>query len=105
MTLDTLQQFIAAIEARGELRRITQPVKVDLEMCEITDRVMKMPGGGPALLFEKPVLRDGSISQYPVGINLFGSMTRMAMALGVGRLDEHGDRITKLLDQIGRAHV
>ncbi|MBX3173449.1 MAG: menaquinone biosynthesis decarboxylase [Gemmatimonadaceae bacterium] len=98
MTLDTLQQFIAAIEARGELRRITQPVNVHLEMCEITDRVMKMPGGGPALLFEKPVLRDGSISQYPVGINLFGSMTRMAMALGVERLDEHGDRITKLLD-------
>lgn len=98
MTLDTLQQFIATIEARGELRRITQPVKVDLEMCEISDRVMKMPGGGPALLFEKPILRDGSVSQFPVAINLFGSMTRMALALGVDALDEHGDRITKLLD-------
>jgi 4-hydroxy-3-polyprenylbenzoate decarboxylase len=97
-SLDTLQEFIAAIEKAGELKRIKEPVKVELEMCEISDRVMKMPGGGPALLFEKPVLRDGSIAQMPVAINLFGSMTRMAMALGVERLDEHGDRITKLLD-------
>ena len=97
-TLDTLQEFIAAIERAGELRRIVQPVSVHLEMCEITDRVMKMPGGGPALLFEKPLLRDGSLSEYPVAINLFGSMSRMAMSLGVARLDEHGDRITKLMD-------
>ena len=60
--LDTLSEFIAAIERAGELRRITHPVKVHLEMCEIADRVMKMPGGGPALLFEKPVLRDGTIA-------------------------------------------
>ena len=98
MTLDTLQDFIAAIDASGELKRIKQPVKVHLEMCEIADRVMKMPGGGPALLFETPVLRDGSVSQYPVAINLFGSMSRMALALGVAKLDEHGDRITKLMD-------
>jgi len=97
-SLDTLQEFIAAIEGAGELRRIKEPVNVELEMCEIADRVMKMPGGGPALLFERPVLRDGSISKFPVAINLFGSMTRMAMSLGVERLDEHGDRITKLLD-------
>lgn len=97
-TLDTLQDFINAIEARGELVRITQPVSVHLEMCEIADRAMKLPGGGPALLFEKPVLRDGSISQFPAAINLFGSMTRMALALGVKQLDEHGDRITNLLD-------
>jgi 4-hydroxy-3-polyprenylbenzoate decarboxylase len=97
-SLDTLQDFIAAIERAGELKRITEPVKVDLEMCEIADRVMKMPGGGPALLFERPILRDGTVSRMPVGINLFGSMTRMAIALGVQKLDEHGDRITKLLD-------
>ncbi|MCC7001132.1 MAG: UbiD family decarboxylase, partial [Gemmatimonadaceae bacterium] len=97
-TLDTLQEFIAAIERIGELKRISQPVSVHLEMCEIADRVMKLPGGGPALLFEKPVLRDGSISKYPVAINLYGSMKRMALSLGVEKLDDHGDRITKLLD-------
>lgn len=98
MTLDSLQDFIAAIERAGELKRISAPVKVHLEMCEIADRVMKSPGGGPALLFEHPVLRDGSRSDHPVAINLFGSMSRMALALGVERLDEHGDRITKLMD-------
>ncbi|MEX2182055.1 MAG: menaquinone biosynthesis decarboxylase [Gemmatimonadaceae bacterium] len=97
-TLDTLQEFIDAIDAAGELRRVAQPVKVDLEMCEIADRVMKMPGGGPALLFEQPLLRDGAVSQFPVAINLFGSLSRMAMAVGVERLDEHGERITKLMD-------
>jgi 4-hydroxy-3-polyprenylbenzoate decarboxylase len=97
-TLDTLGEFIAAIEAAGELRRIKQPVNVHLEMCEVADRTMKLPGGGPALLFEQPVLRDGSISKHPVAINLFGSMSRMALALGVARLDDHGDRITKLMD-------
>ena len=80
--LDTLQEFIAAIDAAGELKRIAAPVSVHLEMCEIADRTMKLPGGGPALLFQKPVLRDGSISPYPVAINLFGSMSRMALALG-----------------------
>ena len=98
MTLDTLSDFIGAIDAIGELRRITEPVRVDLEICEITDRVSKMPGGGMALLFEKPVLPDGSISPIPVAINLFGSMKRMALALGVQDLNEHGARITKLLD-------
>ncbi|MBI1808551.1 MAG: menaquinone biosynthesis decarboxylase [Gemmatimonadetes bacterium] len=98
MTLDTLSDFLSAIDAIGELQRIREPVKVDLEICEITDRVSKMPGGGKALLFEQPVLPDGSVSSIPVAINLFGSMKRMALALGVADLNEHGERITKLLD-------
>lgn len=98
MSLDTLSEFLDAIDAIGELRRITAPVRVDLELCEISDRVMKQPGGGPALLFEHPVLPDGSRCPYPVAINLFGSMKRMALSLGVKELDEHGARITQLLD-------
>jgi len=98
MTLDTLSDFIAAIDAAGELVRITEPVRVKLELTEIADRVMKQPGGGKALLFEQVILDDGSRSSYPVAINLFGSMQRMAMSLGVKELDEHGARITALLD-------
>ena len=98
MTLDTLNDFIQSIDAAGELVRVRHPVKAHLELCEIADRVMKQPGGGPALLFEHVVLRDGTRSRFPVGINLFGSMSRMAMSLGVDRLDDHGDRITKLMD-------
>jgi 4-hydroxy-3-polyprenylbenzoate decarboxylase len=98
MSLDTLSEFLDAIDAIGELRRISAPVRVDLELCEIADRVMKQPGGGPALLFEHPVLPDGSRCPYPVAINLYGSMKRMALSLDVAALDEHGARITKLLD-------
>jgi 4-hydroxy-3-polyprenylbenzoate decarboxylase len=98
MSLDTLSEFIAAIDAIGELVRIREPVRVELELCEIADRVMKQPGGGKALLFEHPVLADESRSPYPVAINLFGSMRRMALSLGVENLDDHGARITKLLD-------
>lgn len=98
MSLDTLQEFIAAIDAAGELVRITEPVKAKLELTEIADRVMKQPGGGKALLFEHVMLDDGSRSPYPVAINLFGSMSRMALSLGVKELDEHGTRITQLLD-------
>ena len=98
MSLDTLSQFIEAIDRAGELHRISAPVKVHLELTEIADRVSKQLGGGKALLFEHPVLRDGTTSPYPVAINLFGSMTRMALALGVQNLDEIGARITQLMD-------
>ena len=98
VTLDTLSDFVERLDRAGELVRVRQPVSVDLELCEIADRAMKMPGGGPALLFEHVTLFDGSRSEYPVGINLFGSMRRMAMSLGVERLDEIGARITELLE-------
>jgi 4-hydroxy-3-polyprenylbenzoate decarboxylase len=93
-----MQEFIAAIDAAGELVRITQPVRAKLEITEIADRAMKMPGGGPALLFEHVLLDDGSRSEFPVAINLFGSMTRMALALGTDDLDKIGGRITELLE-------
>lgn len=98
MALDTLSDFIAAVDRIGELRRVTHPVRAHLELCEIADRVSKRPGGGDALLFEHVLLRDGTRSAYPVAINLFGSMRRMALALGVADLDDHGRRITELLD-------
>ena len=97
MTIDTIPQFIEEIEKIGELVRITHPVRAELEICEIADRVMKSPGGGPALLFENVTLRDGSRSAYPVAINLFGSMRRMALSLGVDDLDDIGARITELV--------
>jgi len=98
MTLDTLQQFIDAIERIGELVRIDRPVRTQLEIAEIADRVMKSPNGGPALLFTKPVQDDGRVSSIPVAINLFGSRRRMQLALGVERLDDVGDRIAAMLD-------
>ena len=98
MTLDTIREFIAAIDKAGELVRIREPVRTRLEIAEIADRCMKSPGGGPALLFEHPVLESGAPSEFPVAINLFGSMRRMGLALGVEELDEIGGRITELLN-------
>jgi len=97
MSLDSLGQFIAALDAAGELVRVRQPVRAKLELAELADRAMKSPGGGPALLFEHVLLDDGTRSAYPVAINLFGSVRRMTMALGAGDLDEIGARITDLL--------
>jgi 4-hydroxy-3-polyprenylbenzoate decarboxylase len=97
VALNDIQEFIEAIDRAGELVRVRQPVSIKLEMCEIADRVMKQPGGGKALLFEHPLLDDGTRSAFPVGVNLFGSMTRMAMALGAKDLDEPGQRIEELL--------
>ena len=98
MSLDTLSQFITAIDEAGELTRVTHPVAAKLELCEIADRVMKQPDGGRALLFENVTLDNGSRSAYPVAINLFGSMNRMCLALGVDTLDQIGARITELLE-------
>ena len=97
MTLESIPAFIAALDAAGELVRVTLPVRAKLELAEIADRAMKSPGGGPALLFEHVLLDDGTRSDHPVAINLFGSMRRIAMALGTEDLDKIGARITELL--------
>ncbi len=98
MSLDNISQFLSAIDRSGELARISEPVRARLEICEIADRVMKQTGGGKALYFENVILDNGERSKYPVVINLFGSMRRICLALGVEDLDEIGERITEMLD-------
>ena len=88
----SLNEFVADLDAAGELVRIAEEVDPVLEVAEIADRVMKQPGGGKGLLFS-----NVKGSQIPLGINLFGSMTRMGMALGVSRLDDIGDRLGAML--------
>ena len=73
-----LNEFIAALDKDRELARISEPVSPDLEICAVTDRVSKSPGGGPACCSRQPTGFD-----MPVAINLFGSMKRICMALGV----------------------
>jgi 4-hydroxy-3-polyprenylbenzoate decarboxylase len=87
---DDLRDFLARLDREGELRRVRVPVDPALEVTEIVQRVVR--AGGPALLFEKPT--SGSM---PLAMNLFGTDRRMALALGVDRLDEIGDRIADLL--------
>ena len=91
MAFKDLREFIAFLEGKGQLQRITTPVTWDLEIAEISDRVVKR--GGPALLFENVEGYD-----IPVLINTFGAEQRMAWALGVERLDDLGVRVGNLLE-------
>ncbi|MDR7867191.1 MAG: menaquinone biosynthesis decarboxylase [Sporomusaceae bacterium] len=93
MAYNDLREFIAALEARGWLKRIRQPVDCELEITEITDRVSKLSGEkNVALLFENVKGYD-----VPVLMNAFGSMERMALALGVDKVDDIAGEIRDLL--------
>ena len=87
MAFDSFRDFLARLETAGELRRITQPLATELEITEIADREMKKPGGGQALLVEKPTV-NGQVSPFPLAINTLGSYRRMALSLGADSIDE-----------------
>ncbi|HEY1984178.1 MAG TPA: UbiD family decarboxylase [Terracidiphilus sp.] len=106
MAYDDLRDWIKALEKNGELKRIREEVSADLEITEITDRISKRGAkpragkdakyapGGPALLFENIKGHPG----HKVLINQFGSERRMALALGVEKVDEIAERITGLMN-------
>lgn len=88
MAYKNLQHFIKVLEDAGELVRIREYVNPRLEITEITDRVSKEYG--PALLFENTGY------DFPVLINAMGTEKRMAMALGVDKLDDIAHEIEGL---------
>ena len=75
----------------GELKRVAAEVSPRLEMTELCDRALK--AGGPALLFEKPAGHS-----MPVLGNLFGTVKRVALAMGL----DAGVENTGALREIGR---
>src|SRR5271163_2368918 len=97
MAFPSMREFADKLEAAGELVRITEPIHTELEITALANREMKSPGGGKALMIEKPVLPSGKISTFPVLINAFGSERRMALALEVKHVDEVADQIAFLL--------
>jgi 4-hydroxy-3-polyprenylbenzoate decarboxylase len=87
-----LRDFLAQLERLGELKRVGVPVSPALEMTEICRRVLQ--AGGPALLFERPAGHD-----LPVLGNLFGTVRRVALAMGqesVEQLREVGQLLAAL---------
>lgn len=115
MPYPDLQAFVAALDAAGELHRITAPVSCMLEITEIADRVSKSPAagrsgaaaktdphhygqGGKALLFENVTTPEGDAS-FPLLINAFGSYRRMEMALGCtdGGFEALADKVASLI--------
>ncbi len=89
MSFNSFQDFLQHLEKQGEVVRIATEVSAELEITEITDRVTKAQG--KALLFEKV-----KGSRYPVVTNAFGSLKRVAMALG-RTPDEIAGKIESLL--------
>ena len=86
-----LQEYISRLEREGELIRVKVKVSSRFEIAELTDRQAKSVGGGKALLFEN------ANTEFPVLTNMMGSKRRMAMALGVEKLEDIGKRIEALL--------
>jgi len=84
MKYKDLRDFLSALEARGDLRRVSESVSVKLEMTALSDLVLR--ADGPALLFEKPTGYD-----MPVLSNLFGSTRRVAAGMGAESLAELRD--------------
>ena len=89
MQYKDLRDFMAQLEAMGELKRVRAAVSPRLEMTEICDRVLK--AGGPAILFEQPAGHA-----MPVLGNLFGTPRRVALGMGEESVDALRD-VGKLL--------
>ncbi|MDG2483057.1 MAG: UbiD family decarboxylase [Alphaproteobacteria bacterium] len=79
MAYRSLREFIANLEAAGDLKRVTAPVSPVLEMTEIQTRLLAE--GGPAVLFENVRREDGSPHDMPVLVNLFGTVERVARGM------------------------
>lgn len=86
MNFQDLQQFLKFLEKNGQLKRISHPVSTNLEITEISRRVLE--NGGPALLFENVIKNDGTRSFMPVVTNLYASMNRISIGLGLKNKDE-----------------
>ena len=76
-----LRSFMSHLEREGRLIRIRERVSVVHDMTEIHRRTLH--ANGPALLFEAPVMPDGSSSSIPALVNLFGTTERTAWGFGV----------------------
>ena len=95
MNYADLRDFLARLEAIGQLKRIAVEVDPKLEMTEIADRVLR--AGGPALLFERP-----KGHAMPVLANLFGTPERVAMGIALGTgADDRGSDWKARLREVG----
>ena len=95
MTWGNLTSYVRALEAEGDLLRISEEIDVKFEAGCIADYLVKK--GGPAVIFDQPRLADGTISKYPLAMNLYGTRKRTNLALGVIKPREIGDRMVALM--------
>jgi 4-hydroxy-3-polyprenylbenzoate decarboxylase len=96
MPYASLRDFIARLEQSGRLVRVSAPVSPHLEMTEIQTRLLAEKG--PAVLFENVVRADGTRSDIPVLVNLFGTVERIAWGMDrePGELRQVGETLAFL---------
>ncbi len=90
MPFDNLQSLVHHMERSGGILRISERLSPNLEIPEVTDRVMKR--GGPGLLFENP-----KGYAFPVLTNVFGSVDRINTIFEVENMDGLGMRFAEYL--------
>ena len=95
MAWKTLGNWLSHLEQKDELIRIKEPVKVEYQAGAIADLLVK--NEGPAVIFEKPILMDGSVSEVPLAMNIFGTHDRTMRALEVVKETEIGDRMVAMM--------
>ena len=75
MSFRTLQEFITACDAKGDVKRVTREVDWKYEITEIACREARAQG--PLLLFDK--VRG---SRFPLAVNVLAASRRVELALG-----------------------
>jgi 4-hydroxy-3-polyprenylbenzoate decarboxylase len=83
------REFLDVLERRGQLRRIKTLVNSDLEIAEISNRMLQC--GGPGLLFE-----NVKGAKYPVAVNIMGTVERICWAMNMEQPEELEDLGRKL---------
>src|SRR4029077_15704036 len=96
MAFNSFRDFLAQLEAAGELKRIAEPLATELEITELADREMKKTDGGKALLIEKPTV-NGQVSPFPLAIKALGSHRRMGRRIGGNSVDEAAAELGSLM--------
>ncbi|MEI3651711.1 UbiD family decarboxylase [Anabaena sp. AL09] len=76
-----LRGFIKILEGRGQLKRISALVDPDMEIAEISNRMLQK--GGPGLIFEN--VKGAS---FPVAVNLMGTVERICWAMNMEKPEE-----------------
>jgi len=85
--MHTLRNFIDILKSQDEILEVEEFFSPDKEITELSDRMMKLPLGGKAILFKN------TGTDYPVLINLFGSEKRICEALYCKDLSEKSSEI------------
>ena len=92
MPIESLEEFVEALEKANELRRVRTKVSTELEIAEIMRRLMyDRANHQPAVLFE-------NVEGYSIPVlgNAFGSIRRLQIALDTDDFCEIGNRIVDL---------